>query len=59
MIEQTYFEKVQQYFFEDKQKAWDWFKAKNKEFGMFSALDMIKLGKAKKVKQYIEKEFGK
>lgn len=35
-------------------KAWLWFRTRNPAFGMFSPLDMLKLGRAHKVMNAIE-----
>jgi hypothetical protein len=57
MIPQLYCDKVKAYFNDDK-KAWDWWKEANSAFGMFSPLAMLKLGREKKVIEFINKRFG-
>lgn len=54
MINQQYFDKVKKHFFGDEKKAWDWFKSRHPSFGMFSPIDMLKLGKESKVKNFID-----
>lgn len=54
MIPQEYFDKIKKYFNDDDKKTWDWFKARNPAFGMFSPLDMIKLGRQKKLMLWID-----
>ena len=56
MIPHIYFDKVKKHFFNDDKKTWDWFKQSCPAFGMLSPLNMIKLGREKKVISYIEKE---
>ncbi len=54
MIPQDYFNKIKDYFKGDEKKSWVWWKTKNPAFGMVSPLDMIKNGRVKKVKQFID-----
>jgi hypothetical protein len=54
MIPQAYFDKIKAYFNGDDKKAWLWWKTRNPAFGMFSPLDMLKLGRVNKVKQFID-----
>lgn len=56
MIPQEYFEKVKKYFQNDPVKTWEWFQTINPEFGMLSPLNMIKLNRAEKVKNFINKK---
>lgn len=57
MIPQHYFDIVKSYY-KDEKKAWDWWKNSNPEFGMFSPLAMVKMGKEKEVKELINKKFS-
>lgn len=54
MIAHQYFVKVKNHFNGDEKKAWEWFKNLHPNFGMLSPLNMIKLGKEKKVIEFIE-----
>ena len=54
MIPQQYFDKIKAYFNGDETKTWLWWKTKNPYFGMFSPLDMLKLGRESKVKRFID-----
>lgn len=54
MIEQTYFDKIKHYFNGDATKAWDWFNAINPSLGGITPLSMIKLGREKKLKAFID-----
>ncbi|MBX4189712.1 hypothetical protein KW791_00220 [Candidatus Parcubacteria bacterium] len=54
MIPQEYFDKVRKYFNGDTDKTWVWFKTMNSRFGMFTPLDMLKLGRGEKVKKVID-----
>jgi len=54
MIPQAYFDKIKDYFNGDQKKAWLWWQTPNPAFGMISALDMIRMGRESKVKQYID-----
>jgi hypothetical protein len=58
MIPQEYFDKVKKYFRNDDKKTWDWFQTINPEFGMLSPLNMIKLNRANKVKDFINKRMS-
>jgi len=53
MIPQDYFDKVKAYFDGDERKTWLWFKTPNPQFGLLSPLNMLKLGREKKVMQFI------
>jgi len=48
--------KVKSYFNGDDKRAWDWFQQINPALGMFSPINMLKLGKSSEVKVLIEKE---
>ncbi len=54
MIQQEYFDKMKKYFDGDEKKTWHWFKTGNPSLGMFSPLDMIKLGREKKLMLWID-----
>jgi len=56
MIPHEYFTQVKSYFNGDQKKAMDWFQQSNPSLGMFSPLNMLKLGKTNEVKVLIEKE---
>lgn len=55
MIPQLYFDKVKKHFNGDDKKTWQWFSTIHYDFGMLSPLNMLKLGREKKVIQFIEK----
>jgi hypothetical protein len=55
MIPQDYFDKVKKHFRNDDKKTWAWFQEINPEFGMLSPLNMIKLNRTNKVKDFINK----
>lgn len=57
MIPQYYFDKVKSHY-KDENKAWNWWKESLPAFGMFSPLAMLKLGKEKKVIEYIDSNFS-
>lgn len=54
MISQLYFDKIRTYFNGDTAKAWLWFKTPNPMLGFVSPLDMIKVGREKKVMNFID-----
>jgi hypothetical protein len=54
MISQEYFNKIKKSFNNDENKTWTWFKSRHPHFGMFSPLDMLKLGRESKVKSFID-----
>ena len=54
MIPQEYFNKIKKFFDGDEEKAWDWFKKPNSRFGMFAPIDLLRLGKEKRVIQMID-----
>ena len=54
MIPQIYFDKIKKYFNGDTNKTWSWFKAPNPNFGGYSPLDMIKIGRVERLKQFID-----
>lgn len=56
MIPQEYFNKVKAYFNDDEKKTWEWWKTTHPRFGMFSPLNMLKLGKNQKVMTFIDNE---
>lgn len=56
MIPHEYFTRVKNHFNGDDKKAWDWFQKTNSSLGMFSPINMLKLGKNAEVKVLIEKE---
>ena len=56
MIPQEYFNKVKKHFNGDDKKTWEWFNAINENFGMLTPLNLIKLKRESKVKNYIDKE---
>ena len=58
MIDHEYFEKVKKHFKGDEKKTWDWFNNLHPMCGMISPLNMLKLGKANKVKALIDKEMS-
>lgn len=58
MIPQHYFTQVKQHFRGDEKRAWDWFKQINPAFGMLSPMNMLKLGKAARVQEFIDKEMS-
>ena len=53
-IPQIYFDKVKKYFGGDTEKTWAWFKARNPSLGGVSPLDMIKVGREKKLMLVID-----
>lgn len=55
MIPQEYFTKVKNHFNGNDEKAWEWFKSQHSQFGMLSPLNMIKLGREKKVADFIDR----
>jgi uncharacterized protein (DUF2384 family) len=54
MIDQVYFDKIVQFFKGDTQKAWLWFKTPNPGLGNVSPINMILLGREKKLKMFID-----
>lgn len=54
MIPQQYLDKISDYFKGDHKKIYLWWKTKNPAFGMVSPLDMVKMGRIRKVKQFID-----
>jgi hypothetical protein len=54
MIPQAYFDKVKQFFCGDIKKTWLWFTTPNPAMGMLSPLNLIKIGRANRVKQFID-----
>lgn len=56
MISQEYFSKVKKFLNGDEKKTWDWFKTNHPAFGMFSPINMIKLGREKKVIAFIDSQ---
>lgn len=54
MIPHEYFEKVKKHFNNDDKKAWEWFQSVNMRLGVFTPLNLLKLGKQKKVMDYID-----
>lgn len=53
-VPHEYFEKIKAHFNGDDKKAWEWFKTTNPALGMFSPLDMIKLGRGQKLMKWID-----
>ena len=58
MIPHDYFTRVKNYFNGDDKRTWDWFQCRNPSLGMFSPLNMLKLGKDREVKTLIDKEMS-
>lgn len=58
MIPEEYFNKVKKHFNGSNDKAWEWFKSQHYQFGMLSPLNMIKLGRDKKVRDFIDKNMS-
>lgn len=58
MINQIYYQKVKKHFNGDDKKAWEWFISHHPRLGMLSPLNAIKLGREKKVMEFIDKEMG-
>lgn len=54
-IPQQYFDKVKKFHRGDDKKTWEWFTSLHPSFGMITPLNAIKLGKAKKVTEFIDK----
>ncbi len=54
MIPQLYFDKIKKYFNGDTAKTWLWFKTTNPGLGGCSPLDMIKVGRVERLKQFID-----
>lgn len=59
MISQAYFDKVKAHFDGDEKKAWEWFETLHPAFGMFTPMATIKLGREKKVMDFIDRNLGK
>jgi hypothetical protein len=54
MIEQEYFDKIVRFFHGDRDKAWLWFKTSNPALGQVSPLEMVRTGRSKKLKEFID-----
>lgn len=54
MIPQVYFDKIRKYFNGDTEKTWLWFRTPNPMLGQESPLNMIKVGREKKVMNFID-----
>lgn len=54
MIPQAYFDKIKDFFNGDTAKCWEWWKTPNPAFGMSTPLNMIRIGRQEKVKQFID-----
>ena len=51
---QICYDKVLQYFNGDTTKTWTWFKTPNPALGMVSPLDMMRVGRTKKLLSFID-----
>lgn len=58
MISQVYFDKVKAHFDGDETKTWVWFETLHPAFGLFTPMTMIKIGREKKVMDYIDRKLG-
>lgn len=58
MIPQVYFDRVKEYFGGDNERTWLWFKTRNPGLGGVSPLDIIKVGREKKLMQFIDDRFN-
>lgn len=54
MIPQIYFDKIKAYFNGDVDKTWVWWKTPNPAFGMSTPINMIRVGRIHRVKQFID-----
>jgi hypothetical protein len=59
MIPQAYFDKIKNYFNGDNKKAWTWWTTPNPALGMVSPLNMLRNGRAHKLKQFIDNAIDK
>ena len=58
VIPQDYFNKVKKHFNGDEKKTWAWFQEINPAFGMLSPINLLKLKRESKLKEFIDKKMS-
>lgn len=57
MLKHHYYDIMKRYFNGDDKKTMQWFRTSHSNLGMFSPMDMLKLGKHERVKKLIETQY--